>query len=131
MLTVIGLQFPTSGIVASEEMTMAWMHVLGDHHTKAVFEAYEHFLGKGDAFPPTVGQIAARAKFDAPGVIEIGFDRLRPGKDSHASKTQHYSISEHVDGKEIKRVYICKRSNSKAGDRVTESRTGLVRTYLD
>lgn len=45
-------------------MTKAWLHVLGDHHIADVFASYEYFLGQGDTFPPTLGQIAARAKIE-------------------------------------------------------------------
>lgn len=64
-MKLIQSQFPTSGIKASDDdLVNAWQGLLAGYHPRAVFNAYEHFLSKGDTFPPTAGQIALRAKIE-------------------------------------------------------------------
>ena len=64
-MKLIQSQFPTSGIKASDDdLVNAWQALLAGYHPRAVFNAYEHFLSKGDTFPPTAGQIALRAKIE-------------------------------------------------------------------
>lgn len=130
LLHVMAGQFPLSGLRVDDKIIDAWHMALAKHDEKAVFEAYEHFLDKGEAFPPTVGQIAAQVKIRTPEVLEIGFSKFRADRDFKEWGIQHYSVSEIIDMKEVRRVYVCKRTKYSAGDRAIEA-SGVTRVYLD
>jgi len=128
LLKLMRSQFPSSRIEPTKENVDAWHSALASLHEKAVFEAYEHFLGLGDTFPPTAGQIVARAKNDAPAAaqylskIMAPIDGMRP--------TQTYMLEGVEDGHKHM-IYTCRRTKHGRGDRTREQGTGLTRVYLD